>query len=110
YRPFSTEVLYQVDYIAQEGAFWTRRMYEKAGRAINTTYSFAMDYELWLRFLQTGATFLAVPEVLAFFRAYADQKTKALWEAVGVPEIARLHSHYLGKTISVKDMMDSYCG
>jgi glycosyltransferase involved in cell wall biosynthesis len=107
-RPFSAEYLYRVDYIPQEATFWTRRIYEKAGGAIDRTFNFAMDYELWLRFLQAGGRFLAVPEVIGLFRAYDDQKTRALWESVGVPEIGRLHSLYLGRRLSVKEMMDSY--
>jgi glycosyltransferase involved in cell wall biosynthesis len=107
-RPFSADFLSLVDYISQEAAFWTRRIYERAGGRIDMSYSFAMDYELWLRFLRCGGRFLSVPEVFGLFRAYADQKTKAQWEAVGIPEIARLHSHYLGRTIPVKEMMDSY--
>src|SRR5437868_284050 len=108
YRPFDVDILYRVDYMPQEAAFWTRRIYEKAGARIDMSYDFAMDYELWLRLLKFGARFLSVPEVLGLFRAYADQKTRALWESVGVPEITRLYSQYLGQPISVQEMMDSY--
>jgi glycosyltransferase involved in cell wall biosynthesis len=108
FRPFKQDFLYLVDYIPQETTFWTRQIYEKAGKRINTGYNFAMDYELWFRFLEAGAQFLSVPKVFGLFRTYADQKTKALWESVGLPEIARLHSQYLGRAISVKEMMDHY--
>jgi glycosyltransferase involved in cell wall biosynthesis len=108
YRPFSADHFSRVDYIPQEATFWTRRIYEKAGGRIDTTFNFAMDYELFLRFLHAGARFLSVPDVFGLFRTYADQKTRALWDTVGVPEIGRLHAQYLGHTISVDEMMDSY--
>jgi len=102
YRQFSAEVLYRADYIPQEATFWTRRIYARTGSRIDTSFNFALDYELWLRFLKAGARFLSVPDVFGLFRTYEEQKTKALWESVGVPEIARLHAQYLGQAISAR--------
>jgi glycosyltransferase involved in cell wall biosynthesis len=42
----------QYQYIQQEGTFWRRSLWNKAGAHINTTYRLAADLELWLRFFQ----------------------------------------------------------
>ena len=106
YQPFSKELLYLTDYIPQECAFWRKSMFDKAGPFISQDFDFAMDYELWLRFLEFDAQFLAVNEVFGLFRSYSSQKTIAQWEAKGLPEIAKLHQKYLGKTISNQEMQN----
>jgi glycosyltransferase involved in cell wall biosynthesis len=104
YRPFHKDQLYRADYIGQECTFWTRKTYEQAGGFINVDYRFAMDYELWFRFLESGANFHAVDRLYGLFRWYEDQKSKALFEKVGLPEIARLQEKYMGEVITTKRM------
>lgn len=108
YKPFSKEILYLADYIPQECTFWRKAIFDKAGPLINQDFDFAMDYELWLRFLDFDAKFLAVNEVFGLFRFYASQKSIAQWEAKGLPEIARLHQKYLGKTMTNEEMQNHY--
>src|SRR5205085_8435192 len=62
YRPFSAELLHLADYIPQEATFWRRGIYEREGGFVNTEHDFAMDYELWLRFLSVGARFVRSEE------------------------------------------------
>ncbi|MBI4780544.1 MAG: glycosyltransferase [Oscillatoriophycideae cyanobacterium NC_groundwater_1537_Pr4_S-0.65um_50_18] len=108
YRPFCKKSLYLSDYIAQECVFWRREIFEKAGAYVDESFHFAMDYELWLRFLKHGAKFLAVDEFFGLFRSYQEQKSIDLWETVGLPEIARLHETYLGRSLPEKEMVDYY--
>ncbi|HEY9641310.1 MAG TPA: glycosyltransferase family 2 protein [Coleofasciculaceae cyanobacterium] len=108
YKPFCKDSLLLSDYIAQECVFWRREIFEKAGAYVDESFHFAMDYELWLRFLQHGAKFLAVEEFFGLFRSYQEQKSIELWERVGLPEIARLHELYLGRALPEKEMVDYY--
>ena len=110
YRPFCPELLRRACYISQEATFWRRRIYQAAGGAINTSYDFAMDYELWLRFLAAGAKFVAVPDRWGLFRWYAEQKSNAAWRTKGLPEIARLYQTYLGHHLPEQEMFDAYHG
>lgn len=108
YTPFSKHHLYLADYIPQECAFWGRTIFEKAGPYVSREFDFAMDYELWLRFLEFDAKFLAVDEVFGLFRSYASQKTIAQWETKGLPEIAKLHKKYLDRTIPDEQMRNYF--
>lgn len=108
YHPFCKDTLYLTDYIPQECAFWRKEIFEKAGPFISREFDFAMDYELWLRFLDFGANFLAVDDVFGLFRSYASQKTIAQWQSKGLPEIAKLHQKYLGKTMSDEEMQNYF--
>jgi hypothetical protein len=88
--------------------FWRRGIFEKAGGYLDESFQFAMDYELWLRFLKHGAKFLSIEPFVGLFRSYEDQKSIARWETVGLPEIARLHEAYLGRILPEKEMVDHY--
>ena len=94
YREFDEQQLKRTCYIPQECCFWTREIYERAGSRINLDYQFAMDYELWLRFLANGARFESVDSVYGYFRWYENQKSADIWQSVGIPEIARLQTEY----------------
>jgi glycosyltransferase involved in cell wall biosynthesis len=110
FRPFCPDVLRRACFISQEATFWRRRAYEAAGAVINTTYDFAMDYELWLRLLASGARFVAVPDRWGLFRWYAEQKSNSAWRTKGLPEIARLYQAYLGRHVPEQEMFDVYYG
>ncbi|NJR49735.1 MAG: glycosyltransferase [Leptolyngbyaceae cyanobacterium CSU_1_3] len=106
YRPFSEQNFYLSDFIPQEGTFWRRSIFEKSGAYVDTEFEFAMDYELFLRFLKNGAKFLSVQEVLGLFRYYPSQKTTHLWHSKGLPEIAKLHHLYLGRQLEETEMIN----
>jgi glycosyltransferase involved in cell wall biosynthesis len=108
YRPFSKKSIYISDYIPQECTFWRRNIFEKSGSYVDDTFDFAMDYELWLRFLKHDAIFLSVTDLFGLFRSYEGQKSISRWQTVGLPEIARLYSMYTNKHIPEKDMIDDY--
>lgn len=109
YRPFDQDIFVWCDFIPQECTFWTRSIFEKSGAFISRDFDFAMDYELWFRFLEHGAKFLAVEEPFGLFRYYPNQKSIAQWQQKGLPEIARLHEKYNGSDIS-EYIMQGYFG
>ncbi len=61
-------------WLQQESTFWRRSLWERAGGKIDTRWTIAADFELWLRFFQ-HADLYAVDTPLAGFRNHGDQKT-----------------------------------
>lgn len=107
-RPFNQAQLEQACYIPQECTFWTKSIYEKSGSRVNEDYQFAMDYELWLRFLKNGARFQSVETVYGYFRWYTGQKSTEEWESTGLPEIAKLQREYFGTNTPAAVMSDIF--
>ncbi|MCU7519720.1 MAG: glycosyltransferase [Ignavibacteria bacterium] len=66
--------VYQDPYIQQEGTFWRRKLWDKAGSYISTQYRLAGDLELWTRFFRS-AQLHTVDALLAGFRHHSGQKT-----------------------------------
>lgn len=99
YRSFDQDIFVWCDFIPQECTFWTRSIFEQSGAFISREFDFAMDYELWFRFLEHGAKVLSVEEPFGLFRYYPHQKSIAQWQQKGLPEIARLHEKYNGSEI-----------
>ncbi len=70
-------------FIQQESTFWRRSLWERAGGNLNPEYSFAGDFDLWIRFAEQAELYsLSVP--LAGFRQHPSQKT-----ALHMPEYLR---------------------
>jgi hypothetical protein len=68
-----------------------------------------MDYDLWIRFLDTKANWLAVNERFGLFRWYPGQKSRDVWIKYGVPEIADLQKNkYLGHALPEDEMIALY--
>ncbi len=80
-------VLLQIDYVPQETMFWRRRIWERCGARFDESASFAMDWDLLLRFLDEGAQFRHLPWLFGLFRVHPAQKTQADFEARGVGEM-----------------------
>ena len=59
--------------IGQQATFFPLSLLRKVGM-LNQDNHFSMDYELWGRFLISGAEFIRIPEVLGIFRIHKDQK------------------------------------
>lgn len=108
FHEFSEEQLKISDYIPQECAFWTREIYDRAGGQIDTTFDFAMDYELFMRFLSHGGKIAAIDSVFGLFRYYQDQKSRSLWLNVGIPEVARIHNKYCDGPIADVRMQTNF--
>jgi O-antigen biosynthesis protein len=62
-------------FIQQEGTFWRRSLWEKAGAKMDVTLKLAGDLELWARFFRHAQLFV-VDDVLGAFRMHTGQKTE----------------------------------
>jgi glycosyltransferase involved in cell wall biosynthesis len=108
FREFDGPRLLEACYLPQECAFWRRSLFERAGNICDPTFKFAMDYDLWLRFLQAKGKFLAVDEYFGLFRWYPGQKSNDVWVKHGLPEIGRLQEQHLGRAMPEDEMTASY--
>jgi glycosyltransferase involved in cell wall biosynthesis len=90
------DMLKMNDYVPQETLFWRRRIWDKVG-GIDTSFKFAMDWDLLLRFQAAGARIVRVPYFLACFRIHSAQKTSAQMESVGQKEIDALRLRTFGR-------------
>jgi glycosyltransferase involved in cell wall biosynthesis/predicted O-methyltransferase YrrM len=108
FRSFVKEDLIEACFIPQECVFWRKSIYEKAGNKVDKDFSFAMDYDLWLRFLAAGAEFLSVDEYFGLFRWYPGQKSRDVWIKYGLPEIAKLQEKHLGYALPEDEMIAKY--
>ena len=70
-------VLTLADYVPQETLFWRRRIWEAAGGCVDTSFKYALDWDLLLRFREAGATMVRLPRFLGAFRVHDEQKTTA---------------------------------
>lgn len=76
------------DYIPQETCFWRRRIYEQSG-GIDPGFQFALDYDLFVRFMERGRM-RRVNRFLGAFRKHSESKTAGLIEGVVHPEVVRV--------------------
>lgn len=86
------------DFVPQETLFWRRRIWDRVG-GIDTSFRFAMDWDLLLRFQAAGAKIVRVPYFLACFRVHPAQKTSAQMHTIGQAEIDRLRTREQGRFI-----------
>jgi len=104
FRHFDHSRFMKACFLWQEGAFWTRSIYERAGAYVCDQYRFALDYEMWLRFLSCGAKFLAVPEIFGLFRFHDSGKTASAWIDVGFSEAKRAQENHFGRVSTLAEM------
>ena len=62
-------------YIQQEGTFWRRNLWQRAGSQIETTYKLAADVELWSRFFKYADLYYVTVLLGSFRMRNQDQKT-----------------------------------
>jgi glycosyltransferase involved in cell wall biosynthesis len=75
--PHDDKTLTVADYIPQETLFWRRRIWEAAGGYVDSSFGYALDWDLLLRFRDAGATMVRLPRLLGAFRVHDGQKTTA---------------------------------
>ena len=97
------EVLRLNDFVPQETLFWRRRIWDKIG-GLDTSFQFAMDWDLLLRIQAAGAKIVRVPYFLACFRIHSAQKTSAQMHSVGQAEIDRLRTRSQGRAIPPEEL------
>ena len=81
------------DYIPQETCFWRRSVYEQVG-GIDRNYRFALDFDLFVRFMRGGARIRRVDRFLGAFRVHEVSKTSQLQEGIVHPEVAKVWKKY----------------
>ncbi len=87
--PHDPEVFKLVDYVPQETLFWRRRVYDEVG-GIDSSFQFAMDWDLLLKMQKKGARIVRLPWFLAMFRIHQAQKTQQNIDDIGSAEMKRL--------------------
>jgi len=93
--PHCSRTLKWFDYVPQETMIWRRSLWEKVG-GIDPSFRFALDWDLLLRFVDAGATFVRLPRFLGAFRVHEEQKSLAWAQSVGKPEVRKLRERHLG--------------
>jgi GT2 family glycosyltransferase len=97
------EVLRLNDFVPQETLFWRRRLWDRVG-GLDTSFHFAVDWDLLLRFQAAGASIVRIPWFLACFRAHAAQKTSAVMHSTGQSEITRLRERTHGRPFAAREI------
>ena len=93
------KVLYYADFIPQETLFWRREIWERAGGGLDEGFNFALDWDLLLRFQESGAKIVRLPRFLASFRVHPRQKTSSQIASLGEMEMNILRRRYLSGEI-----------
>jgi len=92
--PHSDWYMQRWDYIPQETCFWRRSIYEKVG-GIDPTYRFALDFDLFVRFMRAGAKICRANRFLGAFRVHEVSKTSSELQVGKVhPEVDRVWTKY----------------
>ncbi len=81
------------DLIPQETCFWRRRLFDKCGN-VDDTLRFAIDYDLFARFMLAGGRFVRVNRFLGVFREHEEAKTSQLLNTVGAAEVNKVREKY----------------
>lgn len=102
--PHDDRVLVWADYVPQETMFWRRESWEKAGGYIDESFKFALDWDLLLRFRESGAKIARLPRFLGAFRIHHAQKTQAWYEDVGLNEMDRLRLRCHGRSVTWQEV------
>jgi hypothetical protein len=103
--PHDDAVLSWADFVPQETLFWRRRIWEEVGGYIDERYTFAMDWDLLLRFRDAGAKMARLPRFLGAFRVHENQKTRAEIETAGLEEMGWLRERATGlSTVTHSDV------
>lgn len=90
------DALRLVDFVPQETLFWRRSLWERSGGRVDESLSYAIDWDLLLRFFDAGARIVHLPRFLAGFRVHEEQKTTSEHE-LGMAEVERLRERALGR-------------
>jgi len=84
-----------IDYVPQETLFWRKRAWDLAG-GVDTSFQFALDWDLLARFHQAGCTIVRLPHFLGCFRVHSRQKTSQVIHTTGAEEMARIRLRFHG--------------
>lgn len=90
--PHSNYLMKRWDYIPQESCFWRRSIYEDSA-GIDDGLSFAMDFDLFIQFMDLG-TVVHLPLFNSVFRRHSESKTTLFNQSDGQREVADLWRTY----------------
>jgi glycosyltransferase involved in cell wall biosynthesis len=79
------------DYIPQETCFWRRRIYDAVG-GIDPSFQFALDYDLFVRFMERGRM-VRLRRFLGAFRQHPGSKTTLMGDKAH-PEVSQVQKRY----------------
>ena len=96
-------VLTYADYVPQETLFWRRSLWDAVGGAVDTSFGYAVDWDLLLRFREAGARMVHLPRFMGAFRVHDEQKTTAASD-VGKVECERLRLRVHGREIPTEEL------
>jgi len=91
------------DFVPQETMFWRRRLWDRVG-GLDTSFKFAIDWDLLLRFQAAGARIVRIPYFLACFRVHPTQKTSYSMHDTGQREITLLRERTHGRAFPAREL------
>ena len=87
-----------IDYVPQETLFFRRSIYEAVG-GLDSSFQFALDWDLLARFQQAKARIVRLPYFLGCFRLHSEQKTSQHIHTQGFDEMTRIRTRIHGPVI-----------
>jgi len=90
--PHSDYLISRWDFLPQETCFWRRRLFERAGN-VDPSMAFALDYDLFVRYMQAGQ-FARLNAFLGAFRRHDASKTVAQNDTIGKVEVEKVMRRY----------------
>jgi glycosyltransferase involved in cell wall biosynthesis len=90
--PHSNYLVSRWDWLPQETCFWRRGLFEQAGN-VDPRMAFALDYDLFVRFMRKGKL-ARMNAFLGAFRWHEDSKSATQFETVGRTEIEIIKQRY----------------
>jgi glycosyltransferase involved in cell wall biosynthesis len=90
--PHSNYLISRWDLLPQETCFWRRDLFERAGN-VDPSMAFALDYDLFVRYMMAGQ-FARLNAFLGAFRRHGASKTVSQYESIGMAEVAVVMGRY----------------
>lgn len=97
----SADALRWFDFLPQETVFWRRSLWERAG-GIDEGIGVAFDWDLFLRFQETGAVIRRVPRFLGGFRLHPEQRSRVHHDAAQ-EELAQIRERWNGRPVGLDE-------
>jgi hypothetical protein len=85
--------------------FWRRRIWEAAGGCVDEQFSYALDWDLLIRFIGAGAKIKRLPRFLGAFRVHEAQKTTAM-HATGAIECDVIRQRVHGRPVLMREAFE----
>jgi len=99
-----SEILKWADYVPQETLFWRRKLWNDVG-GVDTSFRFAIDWDLLFKFQQAGAKIVRLPYFLGCFRVHPLQKTSSeMTESTGDQEMERIRRIIHGRSVTRSEL------